>query len=254
MSSWSSHPSEIILGNFRLGWIDPLTRIFSTLAVLSLLLLGANFVIGLSIGDFNQVAKDYSSAYREFTSSQTNPDLSNEQKVEIQRRLDAAKEKIPAPRQKMTIHFFLGVASSLMAVLVNSITVTYFIGTSRWCREVVETYALPPELSQQSATLKRRTFPYALMGMLTVLGIVTLGALSDPSVPWNKDRSYLYVTPHYLAAMAGTAFLAFLFWIQASRMADNYAVIQEIMRLVDLARGRGGEFELPPSTSQKESL
>ena len=43
---------------------------------------------------------------------------------------------------RMTLHMLLGAAAALMTVLVNSITITYFIGTSRWCKEVCETYQL----------------------------------------------------------------------------------------------------------------
>ena len=43
-----------------------------------------------------------------------------------------------------TVHRLSGVAAALAVVLVNSIVVTYFVGTSRWCKEVAETYQLSP--------------------------------------------------------------------------------------------------------------
>ena len=81
----------------------------------------------------------------------------------------------------MTLHMLLGQAAALVAVLVNSITITYFIGTSRWCKEVCETYRLPAELAERSTRLKRSTFPWALAGILAVIVIVGLGAAADPS-------------------------------------------------------------------------
>jgi hypothetical protein len=33
-----------------------------------------------------------------------------------------------------TVHRLSGIFSALMVVLVNSMAVTYFIGTGRWCR------------------------------------------------------------------------------------------------------------------------
>src|SRR3989337_2072811 len=74
-----------------------------------------------------------------------------------------------------TVHRLTGVAAALVVVLVNSIVVTYFIGTSRWCKEVSETYGLDRALVHRGTQLKRRTFPWAVMGMLTVVGLIALG-------------------------------------------------------------------------------
>ena len=35
------------------------------------------------------------------------------------------------------VHTLLGLLISVMGVLVNCLSVTYFIGTGRWCKEVV---------------------------------------------------------------------------------------------------------------------
>src|SRR4029079_700936 len=116
-------------------------------------------------------------------------------------------------------------------VLVNSITITYFIGTSRWCKEVCETYGLRAELIERSTRLKRSTFPWALTGIVSVILIVGLRAAADPSGA-NWPRSAQFVLPHYLAAMIGLAVIAGAFWVQISRIADNYGVIEEILARV----------------------
>lgn len=207
-------------------------------------MLAANFVAGLSIGDFNAAASRFLAA-----ASQRREAITPEQKSAADKEFAAAVAETEVPRQRMTLHFYLGVASSLLAILVNCITVTYFIGTSRWCREVVETYHLPDDYAQRSATLKRRTFPYALLGMFSVLGIVTLGALSDPTIPWRlNDKMWFNVTfpphtvvnPHYLCAMVGLLVISFAFWIQATRIAANYGIIDEILAQVQRIRGERG--------------
>ena len=71
-----------------------------------------------------------------------------------------------------TVHRLSGVLTALVVVLVNSMAVTYFIGTGRWCREVVETYGLDAGFVGRSRLLKRRAFPLSLVGMLAVVGIV----------------------------------------------------------------------------------
>src|SRR3954469_24792000 len=102
-----------------------MTRIFLTLASLSIILLVAAMVMGLSMGDLY------------------------ERPVPSRETLHWA-----------TLHRLTGVAAALMVVFVESVVVTYFICTSRWCKEVVETYQLDPTIIQSSNKLKRRTFPW----------------------------------------------------------------------------------------------
>ncbi len=225
-----------------------LSRIFSVLAILALVTLAANFLLGLGIGDFNAAAQRYVTAAREHNSLPMKV-VSSEESQKIVQEFAAAGEAFAAPRNKLSFHFYLGVASSLLAILVCSISVTYFIGTSRWCREVVETYRLPPQFVQQSDSLKRRTFPYALLGIFTVIVLVALGGLSDPSIPWRRafetEKGWFNATfppasmvnVHYIAAMIGLLVLAFAFWVQASRIAANYRVIDEILSEVHRIRG-----------------
>ncbi len=226
-----------------------MSRIFSVLAILALVTLSANFLLGLGIGDFNAAAR-YVSAARE-QGSLPMKDVSPEQQ-KIMQEFTAAGKAFVAPRRNLTLHFYLGVASSLLAILVCSISVTYFIGTSRWCREVVETYRLSPQFVQRSDSLKQRTFPYALLGIFTVIAIVALGGLSDPSIPWRRafesEKGWFNATfppagmvnIHYVASMIGLVVLAFAFWMQARGIAANYGVIYEILAQVQRIRGERG--------------
>ncbi|MGI8978010.1 MAG: hypothetical protein ACR2FY_02170 [Pirellulaceae bacterium] len=228
-----------------------MSRIFSVLATLALVTLAANFLLGLGIGDFNAAAQRYVTAAREHNGLSMK-DVSPEQQQKVVQEFSSAGEAFAAPRRNLTLHFYLGVASSLLAILVCSISVTYFIGTSRWCREVVETYRLSPEFVQRSDSLKRRTFPYALLGIITVIVIVALGGLSDSSIPWRRafedEKDWFNATfppvsmvnIHYIASMIGLLVLAFVFWMQARRIAANYAIIDEILALVARIRGERG--------------
>ena len=80
-----------------------------------------------------------------------------------------------------TVHRLTGIAAALGVVFVESVVVTYFIGTSRWCKEVAETYRLDAAPVRESNRLKRRAFAVALVGMLTVVGVIALGAAADPA-------------------------------------------------------------------------
>jgi amino acid transporter len=220
-----------------------LARIFSVLALLAVVLLAANFVVGLWIGDFNTPAREYRTAFRHFEDVRRSRSASAEEIERAKAAVAGAEARVATPRSRRTLHFYLGVASSLLAMLVSSIAVTYFVGTSRWCREVVETYKLPMELAERSARLKRRTFPWAVLAMLVIVVIAALGGLSDPSTPVSQkhpDWPAAMVTWHYLAAIVGLLVIASSFWIQLGRIAESYQVIDDILREVQRVRTERG--------------
>jgi uncharacterized membrane protein len=216
-----------------------LTRIFTVLALLAMLLLAANFVVGLAAGDFNAAAEQKRDAQnrRSQLKRQQRP-AATSQSAEIaaaERAAVLADENFRIPRARMTLHMLLGAAAALVTLLVNSIAMTYFIGTSRWCKEVCETYKIAGKLAEQSTRLKRSTFPWALVGIVSVIAIVALGAAADPSgANWN--RSAQFVMPHYLVAMLGIVLIGTAFWMQISRIAENYVVIEQILAEVERIR------------------
>jgi hypothetical protein len=173
------------------------TRIFISLAWFALVVMAATLLVGLSVGDLHQ-----------------NPQ--------------------PDALRWATVHRLAGVAAALVVVLVNSIVVTYFIGTSRWCKEVSETYGLDGALLARSTRLKRRTFPWAVMGMLTVVGVVALGGAADPAT--GRPGTEWWVTPHLIGAFAGFLLLAWVFWTEWQYIAQNQAVIAEVLEEVHRIR------------------
>jgi hypothetical protein len=216
-----------------------LARIFSVLAVLAVLLLAANFVAGLWIGDFNAAAQAKRVAAGKLSFETNKLRLERERTSpayeQARREFAAADKQFGPPRARMTLHLLLGSAAALVAILVNSITITYFVGTSRWCKEVCETYRLSGDLAAESARIKRSAFPWAVLGVLTVIGIVAFGAAADASGA-NHIRSAAFVMPHYIVAMAGLAIITLSFWIQVQRIAENYAVIAQILAEVKRMR------------------
>jgi hypothetical protein len=219
-----------------------MTRIFSVLAILAMLLLAANFVVGLTAGDFNAAAKAKREAQSRLveTERQARAGRGSSDRVEETKLAAlAADAEFQRPRAMMTLHMLLGAAAAMVTLLVNSITITYFIGTSRWCKEVCETYDLSAELAETSTRLKRSTFPWALAGIFTVIILVGLGAAADPSGANWKNSDQL-VLPHYVAAMVGIVIIMAAFWIQIGRIAENYAVIERILREVGRVRTEKG--------------
>jgi len=180
-----------------------MTRILTTLAALSLVLLLAALLLGMSVGDLYHVP-----------SADT---------------LHLA-----------TVHRLTGVAAALGVVFVESVVATYFIGTSRWCKEVTETYRLDAAPVRESNRLKRRAFAVALVGMLTVVGIITLGAAGDPAT--GRANTQAWTVYHFSAAMAGVAVIAWTYFAAWQYVGLNHTIIQQIVAEVgEIRRQRGLE-------------
>ena len=136
------------------------------------------------------------------------------------------------------IHFLYLIATALIAVLVGSITITYFIGTSRWCQEVVDAYALDPALAERSRQFKRYSFPWALGGIAVVVGVVATGGAANPSV--RLDNAAPWITPCQFVSIMGSVLIGFAFWKQSCYLANNFQIIQEIVSEVRRVRAERG--------------
>jgi hypothetical protein len=182
-----------------------MTRIFPTLASLSIGLFLAALVIGLMIGDLYSHPTEATLRWR-------------------------------------GVHMLTGTAAALAVVFVHSIVVTYFIGTSRWCKEVTETYHLDPGPLRRSTQLKRRTFPWCVLGMLTVVAVGALGAAADPGT--GRPNTADMVSVHLIAAFGGLAFIGWTYFQAWQNIAENQLVIQDIVGMVARIRRERG-LDLP---------
>lgn len=182
-----------------------MTRIFFSLSIVSVLLMLLALVIGMSMDDLNG---------------------------------PIPTERLDRTLYWATVHRLTGVTAALAVVFVNSIVVTYFIGTSRWCKEVVQTYQLDESLIARSALLKRRTFPWCTMSMLAVVGVIALGAASDPGT--GRPNTAEWVNLHFLGALAGVAFVVWSYFLQGQNIFANHRVIEEVMSEVARIRKERG--------------
>ena len=87
-----------------------------------------------------------------------------------------------------TTHFLLGLMSALSIMLVGGIVVTYFIGTSRWCKEVVETYSLDESLGPPQHSVETQDLPLGMLSMMTMIGMIATGTASDPNNRSSPQR------------------------------------------------------------------
>ncbi|HZZ72658.1 MAG TPA: hypothetical protein VFE24_10410 [Pirellulales bacterium] len=179
-----------------------MTRIFTVIALLALLFMVATAGLGLSL-DLHHHLND--SAVKHWAS----------------------------------VHRLAGVGAAIFVILAHSIAVTYFVGTSRWCKEVSDTYRLDPRYVQRSTQLKRKMFPWAVLGMLAVVGIVALGGAADPAT--LRENTLAWVNIHLGAALGGLAFIAFAFVREWQCISANHALIDEIVARVNELRRRADE-------------
>lgn len=216
-----------------------MARIFFALSLFAIALLCTNIFLGFRIGDLQTAARDLVQGRRDFDEKKRDLTATDEQIEELDSKLKSATKDYLPIRDRVRVHVLFGIAATLVTILVNSITVTYFVGTTRWCREVVDTYSLDDSLADRSLKLKRKAFPLAIVSFLAILTLVTLGAVSDPSGS-NFEDSARWVLVHQLAAWIATGIVAWSLMIQVGTIGANYEIIEEILegvRQVRQARG-----------------
>lgn len=216
-----------------------MSRIFAPLAFCAVVLMAVTVVLGLNLQKNDLVARIRSADKTIDRLAKSMSDSDSTQALDAARSdREAALKMLRDEQSRGSVHLLSGVATVLAIVLVGSIAVTYFIGTSRWCREVVETYSLDNEFIRESQALKRRSFPWAMLAMATAVTVSALGARSDPGTGFANSAAW--VTPHLLAALIGLVLISFSFMMLWMRLVDNQLLIQRIMQLVHderVARG-----------------
>lgn len=186
-----------------------------SLSIFPALLVFITMGVGWWIGDYNGVFAEVVQSAAANRQADTNE------------RVLADLEKLKEPQRKFTIHFQLGLASSLAVVLINSLSVTYLIGTSRWVKEVCEAYGLDEKYVVSSTKLKRSTFPWSIMGVLSILAIIAFGAAADPGTLRQTTASW--VTPHLIAAMVGSTVILIAIFVQATNLHENSEIIHQVV-------------------------
>lgn len=141
-----------------------------------------------------------------------------------------------------TVHRLCGVGSALAVMLVNGIVITYFIGTSRWCKEVATTYQLDQQYIRRSAQLKRRTFPITLANMLVVVMLVAFGGAADPAASLQPApvAGVTWSQIHFGFALFTLAFLGYGSLHQWMNISANQQVIQDVLQVVREVREAKG--------------
>lgn len=215
-------------------------RIFFVLACFATVLLISNFGVGLWVGDLNGNASAVKEASNAYAQARVKMDEQAVAAAEAALRL-AAENHAPA-KKRHSLHFLLGVFTAIICVLVNAISMTYFIGTTKWCNEVVDAYRLDPEFAHRSTRLKKSTFPWSLTGVLMIILIVAFGGASDPATEISSSADWVSV--HFILSILGTMFLIFSFLQQVGKIGAHYEIIQEIVVATEIRKKEIGQAEV----------
>lgn len=215
-----------------------MSRILFTLAALSTLLMGTALVLGLYIGGINQPYRAFLDLDARWKAAgqtllQDAPELQ-----ELRAQKESRRQELLALRPRVTLHTAVGTLASIVTVLIHCVCVTYFIGTAKWCGEVVGAYELSESLYQESRQLKRRCFRWSLLGIGTMLAIVVLGASSDPAT--LRPNTWKWVTPHLWAAAVGLPVTLLAFWKQWEYLAANLRIVESVQAEVRQVRTAHG--------------
>lgn len=221
----------------------PLSRYFLGLSVLSILLMLATLGIGLFGGDYNDlfstIEREAQPLSRKLAELRGELPQRPEEIAKVNAELEALFSRFRPSRDWTMIHVLLGVTTGLVVLLVNCLSVTYFIGTSRWTREVVETYGFSNQFLVRSDALKHKALPYSVASMLIIIVLAGLGAAAYRGASLITNASS-FVLPHHLMAWLTTAGLAWSYYVQAGAIAENSALIEEVVDEVHRVRKERG--------------
>jgi H+/gluconate symporter-like permease len=135
----------------------------------------------------------------------------------------------PLKKDVFLAHFYLGLATAIIGLLVHCLIFTYFLGTGRWVKEVGIAYKLnDAEHPKTTRELKRRVFPPALYAMLICIATAAAGA-----------GAQLQAWPKFIHATLGVLTLLINFWafrIEFDCLATNARVLGEVLDEVDRIR------------------
>lgn len=227
-----------------------MTRIFPSLSVIGFALwianAGAALMLHADYVIFDQVVVKLDRVERDRRYWLDKPDAPAEQVKQLEQQRQEYHDQLKPILNRAQIHFLFLVAMGLVNLLVCSVSITYFIGTSRWCKEVVETYELDPELAVASAQLKRRSFPWSLGAILIILVVVALGGASNPGVKLSFVRDWLL--PFELAIWLSAIAMAAAYYFQFRQIAAHLEIIHRIMDQVRAMRGE------PEATTEHRTL
>jgi len=125
-------------------------------------------------------------------------------------------------------HVLLGVFATMFTLLVHSIVYTYFLGTNKWVKEVVEVYEMPEWVAAQSKANKKKAFRFEFYSMALIGAAAWLGA--------GADAQGLDPTWHLAATSTAVAFNFAAFFAEYAVIIAQARLLLEVKARADQQR------------------
>lgn len=146
--------------------------------------------------------------------------------------LAAGQTSVAAGSEAFAVHFFCGMVSGVLTLLVHSIIFTYFIGTGRWLKETVKAYGLADSIVRQTRRFKARTSPVALFSMLLVIAAAVMGAAAD--------TGRIATTWHLVGGVVAIGFNLMSYPVEYRCVCENMSLLDQVTAEVrSIRRARG---------------
>src|SRR5438093_82768 len=129
-------------------------------------------------------------------------------------------------RTGLSQHVLLGLFTTFMVTLTQSMTMFYFIGTGKQVKDLVAGMPEGGALIQRTRIFKAKVFPPALWAMLFTMATMIIGRGVHTRVSW---------TPPLLHAGLAAVSLYFnlvAFWKEGKYMIENNMLMEEVDRLL----------------------
>ncbi len=140
-------------------------------------------------------------------------------------------------RAQLSTHFRAALAAVPVALLVHSVSLTYFMGTGRWIEETCEVYKLGPEFRDQNVKLKYRILPGMMLCVALMLVTGAFGAITDPGANVRMANSRVI---HFSLAIALVLANLLVTWTEWQAIAKNGALVEAVMdRVRQIRREKG---------------
>ena len=221
-------------------------RIYASLALVAVAALVVNNIVAFCLqGDYNlfaDVMEEIRPTQEKLQQLEFEQATASEEVVRLRQEVRATFVRLEPVMRRGSIQFLIVIAAALVVLLINCISITYFIGTSRWCKEVVDAYAMDTKFASRVLQLKRRSFPWSFASILTMLVIASLAGASNIGVSLHSAAQF--AMPYMVFSWLGTLLIAWSFIKQRQFIGQNFALIGEVVEQVELCRERSRPAEL----------
>src|SRR5207244_13385584 len=131
-----------------------------------------------------------------------------------------------APPHGLSQHVLLGLFTTFLVTLTQSMTMFYFIGTGRQVKDLVAALPQGSDLVQRTKVFKAKVFPPALWAMLFTMATMIIGGGVHTRVSWTP--------PILHAALAAVSLDSnrVAVWKEGKYMIENNLLMEEVDRLL----------------------